>query len=252
MPNVIQFDRSTNPPLFPFTFGASSSTVPDAAAPAAAPKTFLQFRSHNNDKDYWEMDMLTDFFTEHLRMKANRADTAVSVWKAFHTDPVFQKKLVEATLDRNEGFTPRSAREAVYVCLVSFCLSLYFFFFFPFFVFLFLFFFFLCFGFFLVCFAFGGGRQTNAMQYRKPKCKAKPKPVIDRVNWQSSAIRLCLCIGSCCVAIGIANATTNNNTPTFHRHRVHTTTTTTTSCSCKCIGIGIGIGICIDHQVSYM
>lgn len=35
----------------------------------------------NQYQDYWDMDMLTDFFTEDLRMKARRADTQMSVWE---------------------------------------------------------------------------------------------------------------------------------------------------------------------------
>jgi len=47
------------PPLFPFTFDS--------------PTNYLQFKSPNGDDDYWQMDMLTDFFTEHLRMKVTSA-----------------------------------------------------------------------------------------------------------------------------------------------------------------------------------
>eukprot|EP00750_Incisomonas_marina_P020889 INCI4108.3.p2 GENE.INCI4108.3~~INCI4108.3.p2 ORF type:complete len:588 (-),score=111.95 INCI4108.3:2654-4345(-) len=105
----VDFGRpvSNEPPLFPFTFGADPKTA-----------SFLQFRARSSMDDYWQMDMLTDFFTEDLRMKARREDTPLSVWDAFHNDVNFQRALVNATLRRNQknfnGFTPHAAREAVF------------------------------------------------------------------------------------------------------------------------------------------
>jgi len=36
------------------------------------------------------------------------------VWDAYHNDPNMQRRLVRATIERGEGFTPHSMREAVY------------------------------------------------------------------------------------------------------------------------------------------
>jgi hypothetical protein len=71
----------------------------------------------HRDSEYWEMDIVTDYFTEVQRMSARRKDQALCPLLMFSEDKQFQRSLVQAGLQRPEGLTPFSLREAMWKCL---------------------------------------------------------------------------------------------------------------------------------------
>lgn len=67
------------------------------------------------DADYWRVDRLSDFFAEHVRMRARRVGARASPWEAWHgADPAFREAVVRAASARFDRLTPFALREAMW------------------------------------------------------------------------------------------------------------------------------------------
>lgn len=71
-------------PFFPYTFQLDRTR---------RPRYFVHVE---NDSEYWDVQLLTDMYSEEMRMTARRNHQSISIREAFLRDTSFQRKVVEA------------------------------------------------------------------------------------------------------------------------------------------------------------
>jgi len=83
-PFRVQFRQSGD--MFPFTFSSSSST------------TSRYYLHIENESEYWDMQILTDLYSEERRLSARRNYQRRSVLESFRSDEKFQSNIVREAL----------------------------------------------------------------------------------------------------------------------------------------------------------
>ena len=68
-----------------------------------------------SDDEYARIDRLSDFFSEHVRMRARRVGARASPWEAWHgDDPAFREAVVREAAARFRCVSPFALREAMW------------------------------------------------------------------------------------------------------------------------------------------
>ena len=95
-PFRVQFRHSSD--MFPFTFTFGSS---------ATPRFYLHME---NENEYWDIQILTDLYSEERRLSARRNYQPRSVLEAFRSDEKFQSNIIREAL----VYQPKKRMERIY------------------------------------------------------------------------------------------------------------------------------------------